>query len=52
MNRAHDLLQAAKTGKVAECLQGQSITQYLGQSWVQQHAAVMPFITSMQACLP
>ena len=52
MNRAHDLLQAAKTGKVAECLHGQSITQYLGQSWVQQHAAVMPFITSMQACLP
>ena len=52
MNRAHDLLQAAKTGKVGECLQGQSITQFLGQSWVQQHAAVMPFITSMQACLP
>lgn len=52
MNRAHDLLQAAKTGKVAECLHGQSITQYLGQSWVQQHAAVVPFINSMQACLP
>ena len=52
MNRAHDLLQAAKTGTVRECLNGQTVAQFLGQSWVQQHAAVGPFITSMQACLP
>ena len=52
MNRAHDLLQAAKTGTVRECLNGQTVAQFLGQSWVQQHAAVGPFINSMQACLP
>ena len=52
MNRAHDLLQAAKAGTVRECLNGQTVAQFLGQSWVQQHAAVGPFINSMQACLP
>ena len=52
MNRAHSLLQAAKAGVAGECLQGQSVAQYLGQSWVQQHPAVVPFINAMKACLP
>ena len=52
MNRAHDLLQAAKTGTVRECLNGQTVAQFLGQSWVMQHACVQPFITKLEASLP
>ena len=52
MNRAHDLLQAAKAGTVRECLNGQTVTQFLGQSWVMQHACVQPFITKLEASLP
>ena len=51
MNRAHDLLQAAKTGTVRECLNGQTVAQFLGQSWVMQHACVQPFITKLEASL-
>ena len=52
MNRAHDLLQAAKTGAVRECLNGQTVAQFLGQNWVMQHARVLPSITNLEACLP
>ena len=52
MNRAHDLLQAAKAGTVRECLNGQTVAQFLGQNWVMQHARVLPSITALEACLP
>ena len=52
MNRAHDLLQAAKAGTVHECLNGQTVAQFLGQSWVMQHTRVLPSITALEASLP
>jgi hypothetical protein len=52
MSRAHDLLQAAKAGTVRECLNGQTVAQFLGQSWVMQHARVLPSITNFEASLP
>ena len=51
MSRAHDLLQAAKTGAVRECLNGQTVAQFLGQNWVMQHARVLPSITKLEASL-
>ena len=51
MNRAHDLLQAAKAGTVRDCLNGQTVAQFLGQNWVMQHARVLPSITALQASL-
>ena len=52
MNRSHDLLQAAKAGTVRESLQGQTVAQFLGQSWAMQHVRVLPSITSFEASLP
>ena len=52
MSRAHDLLQAAKTGAVRECLNGQTVAQFLGQNWVMQHARVLPSITALKASMP
>lgn len=51
MNCAHDLLQAASAGQVAQKLQQQSIEEFLGLEWVRSHPAVQPFINALAAQL-
>lgn len=47
MLSAHELLQATKQGCLTDVLRGRSITQFLGQDWVQMHPRVQPFIQAL-----
>ena len=51
MSRAHDLLQASKSGQIIKLLKDSSITDYLGAEWVKKHKAVQPAIELFQATM-
>lgn len=49
INKAHDLLQAAKKGNIALILQGRTISEFLSSSWVEKHQLVKPAIAVLEA---
>ena len=49
--RAHDLLQAAKTGSLCATLGSHGVAYYLGASWVEQHLSVVPMIKELESLL-
>ena len=51
MNRAHDLLQAASTGRFGHRLQQQAIEKFLGREWLRKHPEIQPFINDLVAQL-
>lgn len=48
MNTAHDFLQAGTANKIKEILGSLTISQYLGEDWVQTHPNVVPAIMSLE----
>ncbi len=51
MNIAHDFLQAKTVDKIKEVLGSQTVSQYLGEDWVQTHPNVKPAISSIEELL-
>jgi hypothetical protein len=51
MEKAHELLSAAKENEVLALLNGLSLTQYLGETWVRQHPGVKQCISGFEAML-
>jgi hypothetical protein len=51
MHTAHDLLQAAKKQDLNTLFAGRSVAQFLGESWVQRHPAVIPAIRELQVLI-
>jgi hypothetical protein len=52
MHNCHSLLQAAKTIEgLSNALDGRSVTDYLGRSWVRLHPDVLPAIKSLERLL-
>ena len=51
MAKAHDLLSAAQENKVLVVLNGLSLTQFLGETWVRKHPGVNQCIAGFEAML-
>jgi len=51
MNKGHDLLAGAKNNNVQNILKGMSVTQFLGDIWVQKHPSVKQSISNFEAVL-
>jgi hypothetical protein len=51
MDKAHDLLSAAKENKVPAVLNGLSLTQFLGETWVRKHPGVKQCIAGFETML-
>lgn len=48
MHMSHDLLKAAKTCTITSLLNGRTIAQFLGPSWVGRYPRVIPAIREFQ----
>lgn len=48
MGKGHVLLQASKNNEVFSVLDGLSVTQYLGASWVHRHPSVKEHIAAFE----
>jgi hypothetical protein len=48
MHTSHQLLKAAMTNSLTSLLDGRTIAQFLGPSWVGRHPRVMPAIREFQ----
>ncbi len=48
MYRGHELLQHAKAGELAEFLNGTSIEEFLGQTWIKRHPQIRHFIRDVE----
>lgn len=51
MEKANDLLAAAKENKVLALLNGITLTQFLGETWVRKHPGVRQCIAGFEAML-
>lgn len=51
INRAHDLLQAAKNNNLSSVLDSLTVKQYLGEIWVRKHQSVIASISHLQALI-
>ena len=51
MEKARELLAAAKENKVLVLLNGVSLTQFLGETWVRKHPGVKRCISGFEAML-
>jgi hypothetical protein len=51
MDKAQDLLSAAQENKVPSVLNGLSLTQFLGETWVRKHPGVRQCIAGFEAML-
>lgn len=51
MNKGHDLLAGAKNNNVHDILRGMSVTQFLGDIWVQKHPSVKQSISNFEVAL-
>jgi hypothetical protein len=51
MGKAHELLSAAQENKVPAVLNGLSLTQFLGETWVRKHPGVNQCIAGFEAML-
>lgn len=51
IDRAHTLLQAAKTGSLQLALGRQGVAGFLGEPWVSSHPTVQPAIQTLEALL-
>ena len=49
IDKAHDLLKAAKNGDINHALKGTTISEFLGLSWVERHQLVKPAIAALEA---
>ena len=51
MNKGHDLLKGAKNNNLENVLKGMSVSQFLGDMWVQKHQSVKKSILSLEAAI-
>ncbi len=51
LGKVHDLQSAAKEGKVLAVLNGLTLTQFLGETWVRKHPSVNQCIAGFEAML-
>ena len=51
MNKGHDLLAGAKNGTLLKVLNGGSVTQFLGETWVRSHPSVKNSIESLEVAI-
>jgi Zn-dependent protease with chaperone function len=51
MNLAHDLLKARTGQAMLDILQGRTVSQYLGETWVANHPSVVSAIEQLEAAL-
>jgi len=49
MGKGHDLLKAAKANELRKVLDGRTVSEYLGPSWVERHPSVTPAIEALEA---
>lgn len=47
MNRAHLLLQVAKTGNLQGVLEGRSLHEFLGRAWLKSHVRVIAYVEAL-----
>ncbi len=48
MNAAHCLAMAQTIDKIRGILGERTVSEYLGESWVQEHPNVIPFVTALE----
>ena len=48
LHSSHDLLQAARSGMLANVLHGSSIADFIGADWMRRHSTVVPFIRTLE----
>ena len=51
MDRAHDLLQAGTSEEVRKILGPRTVSQYLGEIWLQGHPNVKQFVAAFEELL-
>jgi len=51
MNRSHDFLHAKTQEDLRRTLDGKSVSEYLGESWIAKHPSVTPFIDDLESWL-
>jgi len=51
MNKGHDLLAGAKDGTLLKVLNGVSVTEFLGETWVRRHPSVKESIKSLEVAI-
>ena len=48
MDRAHDLLQAGTYGEIKKLLGSRTVSQYLGEVWLQRHPSVKKAVAAFE----
>src|SRR5512139_2251659 len=48
MHRGHELLQHGKAGELDEFLNGESIEEFLGHTWIECHPQIRHFIRAIE----
>jgi len=48
MDLSQTLLQAATTGSLANALASKSVSTFLGEQWVREHPAVLPYVEALE----
>jgi hypothetical protein len=51
MYSAHDLLQARTSESIRSVLGSNSVTEFLGKTWVTRHPAVLPAIAALEQAI-
>ena len=51
MGKGHDLLKGATANELRKILDGRTVSEYLGSSWVEKHPSVMPAIEALEAAI-
>ena len=51
MGKGHDILKAAKNNNISVILNGLTITQYLGDSWIHEHPNIKQCISNLEKSL-
>lgn len=49
MDKAHELLQAAKAERLPQLLGSRTVAEFLGELWIQRHPSVKAAVSSLEA---
>jgi len=49
MDKGHELLQAAKSGEIQKLLGGRSISEFIGELWLERHPGIKPAVSLLEA---
>jgi hypothetical protein len=51
LSKGHDLLKAAKEKELRAMLNGRTVAEYIGCSWVEEHPSVIPAIEALEGAM-